>query len=186
MINLLPDDKKRDIKAARANVILLRYNFLTIAGFMTLMLICIAFYLVLRTHESSAVTKSEDNTAKAANYDSVRREADAYKANLSVANKVFQNSVNYTSVVFEITKLLPSGVTLDNITVNAEDFGKQISFSARAKSYDKAMELKDKFQSSKIFSNVFFQNLTDSTGGQTNGYPVTVVISAKLNEVPKQ
>lgn len=186
MINLLPDDKKRDIKAARANVILLRYNFLSIAGFIALLLICLVFYIVLRAHEFSAVSKSEDNIAKAANYDTVKKEADAYKANLTVANKVFQNSVNYTSVVFEITKLLPSGVTLDNITVNAEDFGKQISFSGRAKSYDKAMELKDKFQNSKIFTNVFFQNLTDLSGGQSSSYPVTVVISAKLNKVPGQ
>jgi hypothetical protein len=78
-------------------------------------------------------------------------------------------------------------VVLDALNLNATDFGQQTSFTAHAKDFTKATELKNKFQSSSMFTNVFFQNLTDGSiaPGNTNlgAYPVAVTISAKLNKV---
>lgn len=183
MINLLPDDHKRDIRAARMNVVLLRYNFLMFISFLSLLAICAIFYVVLSTNQSSAVSKNSDNSAKAASFQAVRTAADDYRNNLSIANKVLGNSVNYTSVIFEITELLPAGVILDSLTLNATDFGQQTTFSAHAKSYAQATELKESFEKSKLFTNVYFQNITDSASGEQPGaYPVAVSLSAKLNE----
>ena len=188
MINLLPDDTKRDIRAARMNVILLRYMFLTFGALFSLIAFCGLFYFILQTAQSKAVTTNVDNTVKAASYNNVRTAADEYRNNLSIASKILNNGINYTSVIFEITKLLPSGVTLDAINLTAADFGKQTSFAAHAKTYDKAAELKKNFQSSKMFTNVFFQSLTDGGTGGTgtsvnNNYPITVTLSATLNKV---
>ncbi|MDB5176673.1 MAG: hypothetical protein JWN75_341 [Candidatus Saccharibacteria bacterium] len=186
MINLLPDDTKRDIRAARMNVVLVRYMLLTLGALAALVAFCGLFFVILQTTQSKAVTTNVDNGTKAASFSAVRKSADEYRNNLSVASKILDNSVNYTSVIFEITKLLPSGVILDNLTLTAADFGQQTSFSVHAKSYDKATELKKNFQDSKLFTNVFFQNLTDGTSTDsksTNKYPIAVTISAKLNKV---
>ncbi len=182
MINLLPDDTKRDIRAARTNVLLLRYNVLTLASIGGLLIICALFYIVLSANESSATTKTSDNSAKAASYEKTRAAADEYKKNLSIAKTILGNSVNYTSVVFAITDLLPSGVVLDNLTINATDFGKQTTFLAHAKGYDQAEALKEKFQSSKLFSNVYFQSISKEESSDS-GYPVAVTLSAQLNKV---
>lgn len=184
MINLLPDTSKKDIRAARANVVLLRYNFLTLASVAGLGLICASFYFVLSASQSTAVTKTSDNQAKVAAYSKTRQQADEYRDNLSIAKKILGNSVNYTSTIFAITKLLPSGVVLDSLTLNATDFGKQTTFSAHAKNYDKAAELKQNFQSSSLFTNVYFQNITESdpSAPTTSGYPIAVTLSAQLNK----
>lgn len=187
MINLLPDDTKRDIKAARMNVTLLRYNFFTALAVAGLALACLAFYAMLGASQSLAISKSNDNSIKAESFNDIRKQADEYRANLAIANKVLGNSVNYTSVIFTITKLLPSGVVLDSLNLNAADFGQQTTFSARAKSYADATRLKESFQNSKVFTNVYLQSLTDSSSEQgAAAYPVTVVISAKLNKAELQ
>jgi hypothetical protein len=182
MINLLPDDTKRDIRAARMNVVLIRYVLFTFCILASIIGFCLLFYVMLHAAQDRAVSTSEVNTVKAADLSNVRKAADEYKNNLTIAGTILDNGVNYTSVIFTITKLLPSGVVLDSINLSAADLGQQTSFSAHAKTYDKAKELKQNFQDSKLFTNVYFQNLTDS-GVATNTYPIAVTISAKLNKV---
>lgn len=182
MINLLPENTKREIRAARANVVLLRYNILTLIAVGMLVLICVLFYAILHNSQSNAVSTNSDNNAIVASYDDTRKQADEYRKNLTIARQILSNGANYTDVVFAITKLLPDGVILDGISVSSDTFGQQTSFTAQAKSYAKAMELKQNFQSSTVFSNVYFQNLTDNSAGE---YPIAVTLSAKLNEVLK-
>lgn len=183
MINLLPDDQKRNIQAARMNVVLLRYVFITASAIALLAVICLLFYFALASIKANALSKTTDNSLKAASYNSVRKQADEYKSNLSIANKVLSNSVDYTSVVFAITSLLPPGVVLDNLSLKAADFGQQTTISARAKSYDAATKLKESFQNSKLFSNVYLQSLTDASGPDQNAYPISVTVSVKINKV---
>jgi Tfp pilus assembly protein PilN len=186
MINLLPDDIKRDMSAARSNVILFRYNLLTIAAAGGLLVICALFFVILNNNQSSAVSRSSENEAKAATYEPVQKAAEEYKANLATAKAILDKSVSYTTTIFEIVKLLPSGVVLDGISLNASDFGKQMTFTANAKSVEKATELKQNFQGSKIFTNVHFQsvNSSSSTSSSPNSsYPIQVVLNVQLNKV---
>ncbi|MFZ2544678.1 MAG: PilN domain-containing protein [Candidatus Saccharimonadales bacterium] len=133
--------------------------------------------------QSSAVSTNSENSTVAASYDSIRKDAEEYRSNLAIASKILANETSYTKVIFDITKLLPDGVTIDQLSLQAADFSKQTSFIAHAKSYDKATELKKNFQESSIFSNVYLESITDavSSGATPNEYPVTVTLSAKLN-----
>lgn len=184
MINLLPDDTKQDIRAARMNVILLRYNFLMLIAVGLLLGFCLSFYVVLSLSKSIADEKNQANLEKAATYNNVRVAANEYKMNLSTASKILDSSVNYTSSVFELARLLPKGVTIDDVALNASDFGKEISLTAHAKSYEQATQLKDNFQNTKLLSNAYFQSVTEeaSTGGNQSAYPIAVIIRAQLNK----
>lgn len=185
MINLLPDDQKRDIQAARMNVVLLRYNILAAVAIGLLTAAFFLFIFILHNTQANAVSANDDNSKKAASFASVRHDADEYRNNLSIANAILNKSVNYTSVIFAITKLVPNGVVLDAINLGASDFGQQTSFSAHAKSYAQATQLKENFQSAKVFSNVYFQSLTDNSASGdelSKSYPIAVTISAKLSK----
>lgn len=185
MINLLPDESKRDIRAARMNVILLRYNIIVIGAMVLLALFCLAFYVILHTSQSNALSTNQSNTTKAMSYTKVRQEANEYESDLAVASKILSSSTSYTNIITSITKLVPSGVILDAITLNSLTIGQQTSFTAHAMTYDDATQLKTNFQKSNLFSNVYFQNLSSNpqVGGQGSPYPVAVVLSAKLNKV---
>jgi len=104
MINLLPDDIKRDMSAARSNVILFRYNLLTIAAAGGLLVICALFFVILNNNQSSAVSRSSENEAKAATYEPVQKAAEEYKANLATAKAILDKSVSYTTTIFEINR----------------------------------------------------------------------------------
>ena len=188
MINLLPVEVKRDIRAARMNVVLLRYNMFIAGAIIALGLLCLGIYVVLRNSQASAQDTNEANLAKAARYAYVRQEADTYKKNLAIAKSIFSNANSYTDVINAITKLIPNGVVLDSINLNAGTFGSQNSYSAHAKNYAAATQLKTNFQQSTMFTEVHFQALTNADGNNggaaaNSAYPISVVISAKLNKV---
>ena len=185
MINLLPDETKQDIRAARANVVLLRYNLLTLAAAGGLVVICALWYVVLNANQSDAITQNQTNSQKAADYSETRAKAEAYRKNLATAKIILDNSVNYTSVISSIAALLPSGTVLNSLSVSSTDFNTQLTFTVQAKSYAQAMKLKESFEQSKVFSNVFFQSIGSSETSDS-GYPVSVSISAKLNKVVQQ
>lgn len=183
MINLLPTEVKRDIRAARMNVILLRYNMLTLGGVVLLALFCLLFYVILHNQQAVAAATNSDNTAKAASYATVQQQADQYRQNLSIAKQIFANSVNYTDIINSITTLIPHGVILTNLNLSQATFNQQTVFTAQAKTYDDAIALKQSFQSSKLFSNVYLQSVSSTPGGGgTEDYPVSVTISAKFNK----
>lgn len=186
MINLLPEEIKHDMTAARMNVVLLRYNIMVLVSIAVLGIFCLTFYFILSTSQATAYNTSSTNSAKAATYAKVRKEAESYKNNLSIAKSIFSNVTSYTDIINSITKLVPDDVVLDSLNLSDSTFGQQSSFSAHASSYSAATQLKENFQLSGLFSNVYFQNLTVGDSSPDNKYPVSVVISAKLNKVGMQ
>lgn len=184
MINLLPDSHKKEIRAARNNVILLRYNFLLlcVAGF--LLAASLVVYAVLFTTKNIAEATSESNTQKAAEYSETIKKAEEYRKNLETAAKILDNEIIYTDRVFAITELLPAGVVLDNINLSAQTFGTQTIIQAYARDYKAAIEFKEKFNS-PLFSNVHFQSVSASATDTRPGYPINVSLSVTVNKVEK-
>lgn len=180
MINLLPDDSKKEIQAARINVILLRYNLLMLSAFAALAAICLLFYFILFSTQSNAVSANTTSTLEAKKYDKVEKEAEQYRNDLSTAKAILDRGVNYTSFITDLTRLLPSGVILGGINLSASDIGKQVAFTSQAKDYKKAIELKDRFEDSYYYTNVYFQNLANAGETEDPGlkaYPITVTMS---------
>lgn len=188
MINLLPDERKRSITAARTNVILLRYNLLTLLSVLALMAMCVAFYIMLKINYDKALADSQANIAIVNNYDDIRKQADEYRNNLTIAGSILDSSINYTPVIFNFAKLLPDGVVLDSISLSSVEFTQQTTFTAHAKTIVQAIKLKENFQKAPMFSNVYFQLLTDQsspTDGNAlmnSNYPIAITISVKINK----
>lgn len=188
MINLLPDDRKREVRAARANVLLLRYNFLTLGVVIALAILCVGSLFILQNNKQNALATIAENEGKTSTLADVRKAADEYRQNLVLAGKIIDNGVSYTDIVIGITKLMPDGTVLDGLSLGAAASAgiaapsaatQQIVFQAQSKDFATAEKLKTSFQSSPMFSNVYFQGLSaDPNGGR---YPVKVTMSAKLN-----
>lgn len=182
MINLLPEDNKKELKAARMNVVLFRYNIMTLIAVGILLLALGGFYAYLTTTKASAEAAQVDNEREASRYNKTKKDAEEYRANLTKAKQILANQVNYTSVIFSITKLLPSGVILDNINLTAQDFGNQTTITAKAKDYTAVSKLKENFEKPDgPFSNVYFQTIDSPEGGDKD-YPLNVSISVKINK----
>lgn len=184
MINLLPDDTKRDIKAARMNILMLEYNVYTFLSILAIIGICAIFYVYLNYTQSLASLTSTENSAKASKLASVQKEADEYVSNLTTAKKIFDESINYTDVLLAITELIPAGVLLDSINLSAEQFGGPMQFAAHAKTVEGAAELKNNMQKSELFSDVQILSISDTSDGNDtspSAYAVEFTLDAQIS-----
>src|SRR5262245_15442644 len=112
MINLLPPQHKQDIRAARANSLLIRYNFLLLGALAFLMLAIGIVYVYLTSAKASDEKTIKDNQSNVAGFASVEEQAQIFRNNLSVAKLILDKEVNYTKVILSIAKVLPAGTIL--------------------------------------------------------------------------
>src|SRR5690606_12606072 len=77
MINLMPDDMKKQLRAARMNVILIRYITVVVVSSAFVGLVVWGSYLLLGQINTSAQTLIEANDTKASVYDETRQQVDA-------------------------------------------------------------------------------------------------------------
>ena len=181
MINLLPPDYRTQLRAAQANTLLLRYNIFLVGAllFMSLALGVVFFYLTL--NKSNAEQTLADNQARVGSYASVQQEATDFRSALATAKQVLDKQVTYTKTVVAITKLMPAGTVLQDLSLDASTFGTPTSFVFQAKDYRTALSIKDSFQASPLFSDVHLQSIASGTGDESD-YPYTVTLSLTISK----
>jgi Tfp pilus assembly protein PilN len=176
MINLMPDIDKKEIRAARANVILGRYIYIVLLAFAFLLLLLTGSYVVLTQTKDSATKLMDANSSKAAVYSATRAQVDELSSRLVQTKTILNQEVLYSNVLMNIGQQMPAGTVLDKITLNSASFtGTPVTLKAYAKTTANAVALREKFQSSPIFTNVNFSSVTDSAG--IPGYPVSVTMT---------
>ena len=182
MINLMPDDAKTEIRAARVSVILLRYIVVVLLAFVFLVLLLAGSYLVLTQTKDSAKTLIEANSTKAEVYSSTKAQVDTLSSSLIETKSILDQEILYSNVLINIGQQMPAGTVLNKITLDASSFtGTPLTLKAYAKTTNAAVALREKFQSSPIFTNVNFQSISDTSGGIT-GYPVSVSMTLTISK----
>ena len=180
MINLLSDERKDEIKAARANVLLLRYMSIIALAFLFISGALYVSYTVLTTTMKNAETLIASNDVKADVYSETKQEVDALSAKLSDAKGILDQEIRYSEVLVKVGQLMPRGTVLGDLTLNSAAFnGEPVEIKAYAKSTAEASVLQSNFQSSPLFSNVNLKGTETSQG--LDGYPVVVSMSVTLN-----
>jgi Tfp pilus assembly protein PilN len=182
MINLLPPDEKRQLRAARTNLLLLRYNFFLLAAIAFLGLATGATYVYLTSTKANAEQTINDSKAKVSAYSATASQAQLFRTNLTVAKQILDHEVTYSKIIIGIAQILPSGVVFTGLSLDASTFGTETTFTAQAKSYDRALALKDAFQASPLFSNVHFQSITAGGTSQNTTYPVAVNLNVTIKK----
>ncbi len=181
MINLLPYDAKKQIRAARMNVVLMRYFIVIGLAALFLAAISGAVYVVLLNTQESAKALTAANESKAGAYGAVQTQIASFRASLSTAKSVIDQSVSYSNVLTGIARVVPSGVVLDNLNLSSATFGAPITLLAHARTNKDALALKQNFQNSQLFSDVSLVSLA-TTPGDSTGYPTAVSISVVINK----
>jgi Tfp pilus assembly protein PilN len=179
MINLLPYEEKRQLKAARTNTLLIRYNAFLVSAVVFLGLAIGITYFFLVNARASAEVVIGENKAKVADYAQVEAQAQLFRANLTTAKQILDSEVTYTKVMLDIARLMPNGTVLDKLSLDAQTFGTPTTMTAQASSYEAALRLKEAFQASAIFSDVNFQSITSSTSGS---YPLSVSFNVTIKK----
>lgn len=179
MINLLPPDSKSQIRAARSNRMLLRYNLLLLVALIFLIAAIGTVYVSLINTRVAAEDTIAFNQSKVTDYAAIQTQAASFRQNLSSAKQILDSDVAYTGVILEIAQVLPSGVVLDTLSLDSRTFGTPTTLAARVKDYPTALNLKNSLQKSSVFSDVSIQSIT---GGGDGEYPLSVTLSVTIRK----
>lgn len=186
MINLMPDNDKKELRAARVNTVLVRYIFIIVLAFLFLVMLLAGSYLLLGQTKQSALQLIDANETKAAVYSSTKTQVDALSSSLTETRSILNQEVLYSNVLMNIGQQMPAGTVLEKVSLTATSFsGSPMTLKAYAKTSDAAVTLRQNFQTSQIFSNVNFESVSDTSGG-IPGYPVTVSMTLTINKVAAQ
>lgn len=180
MINLLPYDVKSEIRAARTNVILMRYIIVLIIAIVFLGIVGFSVYTILMDTKATAENTIKDNRAKASSYVAYKDEATTLRTSLSSAKSILDKEVRYSKIITGIAALMPSGTILDSLNISTSTLGSPTTLTIYAKTTENALAVKDRFQASPLFSNVTFVSIS-STSQQSKAYPITATLSVTIN-----
>lgn len=188
MINLLPPEAKREIRAGQANVLLLRYCVTTLVLAVFLAAVIIGVYYVITASQRTAEREMQKSNQKIASYQPTEREYTEFSSNLATAKAIISKDVRYSIISQRIGQALPRNVILESLTLDASKFGTPLVLSARGKSYDDAITLKTKLEESSLFTDVHLISVARANADDTkSGYPVSISISVVIRqEVAKQ
>lgn len=178
MINLLPPDEKKQLRAARANILLLRYNALTLLAIAFLAGALSVVYLFLSTQLQTAEATIKHNSEREGAYQSIKRDAEAFRNELVDAKRVLNSQVSYSQATVRLSSLLPAGASLkDSLELNESTFSGPITLNVKIKEESVAASLLESFRSSPYVSSVTRNKI--SIGDATYPYLVEMTVSLK-------
>ncbi|MDO4773621.1 MAG: hypothetical protein Q4A37_00655 [Candidatus Saccharibacteria bacterium] len=188
MINLLPPDAKRQIRAGQSNVLLLRYCIATLMLAVVLAIAIVGVYYVITVSQRTTEQEIQKSNQKIASYQESQREYVEFSSNLATAKTIIDKDVRYSIISQKIGQALPANVVLESLALDATKFGTPLVLNARGKSYDDAIALKTKFEKSSLFDDVHLVSVARAASENTTGdYPISIAISVVIRqEVAKQ
>ncbi len=156
MINLLPSEDQKQLRAARSNALLLRYVVISPLLIVFLVAEMVVIYFVMNATQDANKKTITDNAARTAEYADTKKEADSYRANLQVAKSILNTQVPYTKILVAIAQKLPNGATVEQISVDSSALTTPTTLKLHVASYAQAVEVKNKLQTIEVNSKPIF------------------------------
>jgi hypothetical protein len=171
MINLLPEEEKKQLRAARANVILLRYTIVLACAGAFLALIFAGSYFLL-----------EQNRIAAQNFINVNGSAapgttPAAPVNIAEASTILSNQTAYSKVLVSLAQAMPAGTVIDTVAFDATTPGTPVQATVYAQTASLTTDLQTSLQATPLFSTAV---VTPGTAAGISGYPFSASLTFTL------
>src|SRR5262245_29854599 len=115
MINLLSPEQKRDIRAARTNVMLVHYStMLLLLGMLVGAVYAAGFWLV-NNDEKAVNEKLATQSDRTKVYAQAEKQADTFRSDLAIAKSILSKETSYSTFLITLAKDIPSGTVLTNL-----------------------------------------------------------------------
>lgn len=180
MINLLPYDTKKQIKAARTNTTLIKYLFISIFAIAFIILSSLMVYVLLINSQPKTTTTANASQTSESEYSTLKSQLDNMYLSFSSTKPILQQQISTSEIIIGIGANLPPNVVLGDLSINSSKIGIPISLSAKAKSSSDVAKIKESLQKSSMFTNISLQS-EKTNSNDTSGYPVSVTINLTIN-----
>jgi len=184
MINLLPISLKKDIRAARANSVLVKYLTVLIFGAVFLAVISYGLFIILDGLKSNASNIIQDNTSKSAHYLELKSQVQQADNEIANASNIINQEIKYSKILTGLADIMPAGTVIGQLSLTQDIFSAQSSMTFYASSADAAASLKSNLENATpngLFKSVRFEALSGSNQSTVNGYNNNLTIDVIFN-----
>ena len=183
MINLLPEQLKKDYTYARRNKVLRKYILISIIGSVGLMLIA-TFGLILYKNSwnnNQSQINSITNKLNSENISSTNTQITNFSDTFKLVTKVLSQEILFSKMITSIGAAMPTGTALTGLSINNTSTG--INLTADASSYNTATQIQVNLSdpSKGLFKNVDIISINNSGSTGNNNLPYTVSLRALFN-----
>lgn len=182
MINLLSDQRKNDIRAARANVIILRYTAIIALALLFLGGALYASLNILKGIEASNEKIISSSSAVSGAGSDAQQQAGAQATELANAQATLDQEVRYSQLLVKLGQVMPAGTVLDALVLNTASFnGTPVELTVLATEAVDPASIKALFDSSPLFipGSVSMKESETST---VSKYPVKIPFTVTFNK----
>lgn len=175
MINLLPEETKNHIKAARSNYIFVRY--VIVVAISALFLLGASF--VSYSYLENIINNPQSTTP---NNNLTGNQNDTSNSDLTKINSIMNNQISYSKIISSLMSSVPENVTIESpVDIKSNTINTPIKLKAYLKSNTDEIQLRQKFENSMIFTNYTAQESEKNTSSNSNNYPFVVNFSITIN-----
>lgn len=182
MINLLPDDNKKELRAGRANTVLRQY--------ITIVLFALAFlagltgfaWVTLEQAKLNAQRRLEQSQQETNAFSETQKSAEEFRADLTTAKSILDKNIAYSHLMLRIADAFPNNIEISNLILDAETIDEPMTFDLSVGTKRDATELRKRLsQDETLFSDVHIVAIEEIEGGTRATISVTLAEGA-LNE----
>lgn len=180
MINLLPPDVKKQLRAANINLALVRYIFFLVAGIIFLLFATGVSYMLLNNiHDNEEASNAQNNNSSA--YNEEKQKLDTMINDMTAAKTILSSQVSYSKIISDLGLATPKGVVIDSLNLDTANIASAITLKAHAKSEGEVASLRTQLSTSPIVLRSDVQTTAELHPNNTT-YPISVSISLTLNK----
>lgn len=162
MINLLPPENKKQLRASLHNTLL--------RGYIGLLLVFVLIYagvfgfVYITIRQSQDIYRQDEaaNNQRVIAYADTKKSATELSNNLKQAKVVLDQRVDYSQVLFEIAKILPEGVSINSVRLESKLFEGEKPLEINLVNSNQSAEIKKVLENSGLFKSVVIVNVVSN------------------------
>lgn len=159
MINLLPANNKRQLRASLHNTLLRKHIGLLLVFTVALGAVIAYSYFVLKSYQEFYQETEHQNNLRVVEYQELKRKANDLSQDLNLSKTILSQRVDYSQVLIKIAQILPEGVSIDAITLESKLFEGSKTLEVNLTHSDQASDIKKLFEESDLFKSVIINNV---------------------------
>lgn len=176
MINLLPPDVKEQVRYAKLNRLVLRYVRVTVL--VVMVLAAVFGWALYQVNHESEVARS-DMAQKQSQLDQLNKttvpKAKEASDRLAAIKYVQDSQTRFSSLINDIAKVVPQGVSIDSMTLTGDD-KTPVRIGISATTYQGALAFRNALTTSPRVAAADLETISTTTSG---GFQAAVVIGFK-------
>ncbi len=159
MINLLPLENRKQIRASFYNVVLGRLILIFLVATLIIGMIFGLSYMTLQEEEQSLANRVKDINDKSSSFNKVKKESEQIAKDLESAKSIFDEQKHYSVFLADLAKSLPEDVAISDIIISPNILKKPAVVTIRAVNDNKIIETKRKMEESNLIELISIDSI---------------------------